>query len=325
MPGAAAREGCRARLSLPAAAVTWILISPFVATARLLAAITLARRTSQSDVESVEGEQLGRLATVTALACGAALLHRVVPSLALLAPQWPVGAPHALFFISGLAIGALMPCTLGAITFAASFQTTLPPLCAGVLCTAGLTPAGALGKWSGRSRDRIDRRWVTVSLLLCFLWFARSGATGYLHPRLAWMLFLGAIAALICSLRARRYCSPSALAAPLVLALAIVVGPAGAPPVAQSVPVDALYPGEHLRFSGLTASDERTTSLTRSVMTCCRADAVILRLPLDRKLPVAEHTWIQAEGTIARRGSAFELRVERAARIAPPSDPFLYR
>jgi hypothetical protein len=108
---------------------------------------------------------------------------------------------------------------------------------------------------------------------------------------------------------------------PACLAIALV---AGSPPPAEStatVPLD-LYPGRTIDFIGTLSSERR--SVTRAAILCCRADAQVLALQLDQRVPLQAGAWVDVHGIAVDRDGRTLLHLESAHRIPAPADPFVY-
>jgi len=114
----------------------------------------------------------------------------------------------------------------------------------------------------------------------------------------------------------------NALAPALMLAALALGSPVPAYRGANESTLEDAFPGKYLDFTGELAPGGET--LVRYAITCCRADAAPIVLPLDRRLgPVGG--WAEVSGTLFVRRGAFALHVEHSRSVHRPSDPFIYR
>ena len=70
--------------------------------------------------------------------------------------------------------------------------------------------------------------------------------------------------------------------------------------------------------------DGRHAALVRYAITCCRADAMPIVVRLTRRR-IGDDAWLQVDGIVGADADGPVLIPDRVARIAPPSDPFVYR
>ncbi len=130
-----------------------------------------------------------------------------------------------------------------------------------------------------------------------------------------------ALACTIYAFRSRATLSLKTAALPIAMVVAIVIGAPAPAYTANENTMSDLYPGEHLSFTGAYEHG----ALVRYAITCCRADAAPVAIHLAQSPRVREHDWVYAIGVIVRSGSTLALQAQRVDRIAPPTDPFLYR
>lgn len=86
-----------------------------------------------------------------------------------------------------------------------------------------------------------------------------------------------------------------------------------------------LFPGERLKFTGALSCAEKVCAIVRYAITCCRADAAPVAVRLDRPLRYSAGTWLRVDGHIDSIRGDLRLVAYRMDRIAPPTDPFIYR
>lgn len=321
--------GCGAlprALSVPGAILCTLAFGPGAALARWLAGLALALRPGPSGHAAHRSENadalnaLGELLPIVLL--GALLSHAWSANAAAL-PRLPDPAQ----LVAGLALGALLPCDLGAVILAATLRGGAPWLAYGVL--GGGTLCDALRQRHAataqpRPGSAADARLMRGGLALACLLVAARGGNGLVHPRLIPALILGAAFA------AAR--APGASSAPraagwaaLTMLAAALSTPAPPPVSASAATLDDLFVTRAVTFTGAIDQRERTTLLVRYAITCCRADAAPLALRLDRRLPQANASWATVDGTIERDTRGFFLHVKSYRSIMPPADPFLYR
>ncbi len=110
--------------------------------------------------------------------------------------------------------------------------------------------------------------------------------------------------------------------APAALGIALI---AGSPPPAESaatIPLD-LYPSRAVSFVGYVAKN-RPDTLVRSAILCCRADAQMLSITLDRRLASRAGAWISVRGVAISRDGTLLLRADAVRPVERPADPYLY-
>jgi uncharacterized membrane protein YcgQ (UPF0703/DUF1980 family) len=80
-----------------------------------------------------------------------------------------------------------------------------------------------------------------------------------------------------------------------------------------------------LTFTGVLTRQGRSCALVRYAITCCRADAAPIAVRLDRTPSYPAGTWLRVKGQIESLRGDLRLDPQQVERIAPPSDPFVYR
>jgi putative membrane protein len=103
-----------------------------------------------------------------------------------------------------------------------------------------------------------------------------------------------------------------------------VAGAAADPAYAE---VANLRDGSRVRLLGFASIADSATSfhLTRFLVSCCAADALPVRVPVeagDLGVPEAD-TWLTVTGTLRKRGRAFGVVADSITPTAAPSDPYL--
>jgi len=294
--GAGAYAGCGcgggpSARSLPAALAAAALFGWPAAIARFCSAVIFARLARAHD-RSESKELLEALVGLVPAALLAATIALYAPLLSLR------GLSPALAFIAGLALGAAAsPCALGGVALAASLRVLSPLAAAGVLCTAGVIDIYAFGIL--HACDRLRHRRGP----------ARSGARA---------------SALHDSAGPRRTLLPGTLAAALIVAV-VLGAPAPVYRATETTLTDA-FPGERVNFTGVAVAERGASALVRYAILCCRADASPVTLAVDRDLRGDDGRWLRADGVLARtHDGSLRLRVQTLERVAPPSDPFVYR
>jgi uncharacterized protein DUF1980 len=312
-----------AALALPALALTWISFGPVVSVARAAAALIVLfvrlRRSSAPRLEAaVERDPLAELTTL-ALASGlASLVAELIRAHVVLA-HGLVGAAASLSL--GAVIGIIAPCATSGLAAAIALRAADPWAAFGLLATSGIFSLHTLRLAAPQVRDA---RFAFALLgFVCLIVWAR-GTHGFLNPRFGLVLPSGALLASIAAIRRTPTRSSVSFAAPAMVLSALVLG---SPPPLDStatVPVD-LYPGRSVAFTGRIArSDSSTTTLVRSALLCCRADAQQLSLTLDRRLAAKPGMWVDVRGVAVARNRSLVLRVDSIRVVTPPEDPYLY-
>jgi hypothetical protein len=320
-------------LALPALALTWISFGPVVAGARAVAAlllviIRLRRHRNESPDAAIERDPLGELAALAATSFAASLLAESLGAHPALA-QSAGGALAAL--VLGAFVGCLAPCATAGIGAAIALRAADPWASFGLLATSGIVAFHVPSNTSTRvvSSDADGRRWnarlVYVALALACLSLWLRGTHGFLNPRFALVVPAGAVLATIAALRRTTTTrSRAPFLAPSVVLAALVFGSPSPPDSTATIPLD-LYPGRRVEFTGRVAqSDASSTTLVRAAILCCRADARMLSLRLDRHVGAAQGSWVDVRGTVASAERGPALRVERLLHVSPPADPYLY-
>ncbi|MBV8117364.1 MAG: hypothetical protein JOZ01_05275 [Candidatus Eremiobacteraeota bacterium] len=304
--------------SIPAAIATAALFGPWIAALRFGAALIVAllpkgRAHAHDDAPILDDL---RPLYVPAVLCG--ICVTLAPILDL---------PHRSAIVQ-LAIGAALgffaaPCALGGVALAAALRVQSPLASAAVLAIAGIVD---LRVWWHPHETRAARDRMSYALIgsACALVAYRHGAS-LVHPRLTWPLWTCAI---VCAMYAFRTHSRDAIVHrtfAVALVAAVVLGCVPPPPVATAATLDDAYPGERVDFTGMYA-ESPAPRVVRYAITCCRADAAPVAVPLAGPIRDARGSWIRVRGVLARTASG-GLALERtnAVPVAPPSDPFIYR
>jgi hypothetical protein len=316
--------------SLPAAAATWMVFGPAVALARFGAAaatsLLLLRRIRHADCDRHEGGQtheppavLGELASLlpAALLSGAAMQ--------LFASFDARHASAVLQTVAGGLFGFVCaPCALGSIALAGALHARAPLSATSFLCVSGVVDLRAFARHRACGSARHDALAYAVLTAACAIVAVRRG-DALVHPVIAVALAACAVLALGLAVAHRKRQSPGARVAPvLMLAGALIAAP---PPVyrATETTLADLFPGERLSFTGVLVHDGAHDALVRYAITCCRADASPVAIRLDRTPPYGAGTWLRADGIVAAGDGGMRLNARKIVRVAPPSDPFVYR
>jgi hypothetical protein len=319
--GCGCARGPSAR-SLPAAAATCLVFGPWVAAARFIAAMVVARFTSPKCDRAKDShampsllEGLNELLTAASFA-GAASQFVALFDLAKLPP--PLAA------LTGIALGfAAAPCGLGSVAIAGALRASAPFCAAGFLCIAGIFDLRSLTV----ARARRTMPDATAYLMLgCALGIvaARHG-DALVHPALTPVYACCAVVSLTSAVVYRRFHNLPARLAPAILLAGAVLAAPPPPYRATETTMTDLFPGERLAFAGRLVRDGDAVALVRYAVTCCRADAAPIVVRLDRAPRAQTGGWVRAEGAIASVRGEFRLVAQRVDAIAPPADPFVYR
>jgi hypothetical protein len=317
--GCGCTSGPSAR-SLPAAVATALSFGPFVACARLAAALLCARvLRSRNACNAVKPAQplaeLGALLPAALLAGAAYQFFSTVD-------------PSKLSPFADVVLGATLgfcaaPCGLGAVAVAAALRARTPLAAAAFLCVAGIADLRAF-QGSAHLREEHD---AFAYLLLT----AALGVVAWRHgdamirPSIAVAAGCCALVALGYALVFRRQQSPRSRIAPaLMLAGALIGAPPPAYHATETTLAD-LFAGERLSFTGRLTRQGSHAALVRYAITCCRADAVPIAVRLASPTRDSEGAWLRVDGSIEDVGGDLRLVAHRIARIAPPGDPFVYR
>ena len=318
--GCGCGDGPSAR-SLPAAAAAWLVFGAPVAVARLLAGLLASRLLRRRSPQCGASGASHPLRELAALLPAAALAGAAMQ---LLGGIDPARLPPFAQALLGAALGFVAaPCGLGAVALAGALRVRAPVAAAAFLCIAGIADLRALRPRShaGPGHDAFAYALLAGALAVVA---ARRG-DALVHPALAAPLWCCAVAAAVYAVGHRRErCAAARVAPALMLAGAL----AGAPPPqyrATETTLTDLFAGERVTFSGALERDGSQSAVVRYAIACCRADAVPVAVRLDRAPPFANGTWVRVDGRIEGAGGDLRLVPARVDRIAPPSDPFLYR
>ena len=330
-----------AALSLPSLALTWFAFGPTIALLRAAAAICMmlvarhspARRPTRADEPHGDPtDPIRELATIGASSFAAALvvefMHAHSPWMAAL----PIAPRFLISFTLGALAGAVMPCGTAGIGAAAAFRLTSTPAAFGLLATSGffslwrLRPSSPFGRRSVNVSGYVSARFTYASLATACACFALWGTHGFLNPRFLPLVVLGASTCAFAALRDLQTSMRTASLVPAALLLALV---AGSPPPSEAVatvPI-GLYPGEPFAFTGRVAAarDPRSpTRLLRAAILCCRADAQMFAVTLERHVAAPANAWIAARGAMSLQDGRLILRTSAVAAAPEPKDPYFY-
>jgi hypothetical protein len=309
--------------SLPAAAATWLLFGPIVALLRVLAASAVAYALERNHRCAGQTQTPTHLLAELAAVFPAALLAGA--AIQLFAGVDPARMPPLAQMIAGALLGfSAAPCGLGAVTLAGALHARAPLAAAAFLCVAGILDLRALR--IARSHKAMQHDGLAYALLAAALGVvALRRGDALVHPAIAAALGFCAIVTLAAAFRYRRCTSPVARLAPGLMLIGALAGAPAPQYTATETTLADLFPGERLVFTGALSRDGRYDALVRYAITCCRADAAPVAVRLDRALPYAAGTWLRVDGAIARANDELRLHPQRVERVAPPSDPFIYR
>jgi hypothetical protein len=303
--------------SLPAFAAAWIVFGPFVAAARLGAAIAVERLVVKRACVRNHASMLGDLAAIVPFALGAAALAPLLPAIAgSHAPRQLAGAVAALVaFVAS-------PCALGAVGIAAVARQTAPAAAVGFLCVAGIFD---LRTWV-RSREHPEGHdciAYALAAIACTIVAIRNGAA-LVNPRIAPALWICAIVFAYLAHRYRMQARPALRIAPaIMLAGCILSAPPPIYAATETTLADA-FPGERIDFTGTVERAGEIATLVRYAITCCRADAAPVAIRLDSAAKV-RGGWAHARGTLVMHEGELRLHVDSIEPVAAPLDPFIYR
>jgi len=320
--------GTPAALSLPATALCWLNFGPAVALARFAAALLLARRTRSAASPAAaadDDDPLAQLAAIAAPAFAFGVAAALIPSV----PVFPPGAAPWLPWleiIAGAGAGAIAPCATTAVALAGSMRGGAPLAAAGVLLTAGLVrfPRPRAAETARPEQPAQSARIPLALLTAACIAVAIGDGGGFVHPRLVPLIWLASAGAAVAIRRSQTTTARHPAAAPLVLLVALAFGSPLPQAGAGSASLDDVYPGETIAFTGRAILRDGATALVRYAMTCCRADATAIVVPLDRALPVPPNAWVALTGSIAAGDHRYVL-VRSWHIVVRPDDPYLYR
>lgn len=317
--GCGCASGPSAR-SLPAAAATAIVFGVPIAIARYLAALLVARalRTVRPERCAVATHPLAELADVLPAAILAGVALQVAAAF----------DPGRLPPVAGALFGAVLgfvaaPCGLGTVPLAGALRVRAPIAAAAFLCVAGIVDARAL-----RARAHAHERHDALGYALLAAALAVVGARhgdALVHPVMSIPLLCSACVAAIYAVAHRRERSAGGRVAPALMLAGALLGAAPPQYHATETTLADLFAGERLTFTGQLARNNAASAVVRYAITCCRADASPVAVRLDRSPPFAAGTWLRVDGHIESIGGEFCLVTQHIARIAPPTDPFIYR
>jgi len=303
--------------SLPAFAAAWMVFGPFVAAARLGAAIVVERMISKRSCAQAHPSMLGDLAAIVPFAVLGAAVAPLLPAIA------GTHAPRPFVALAAAAIAfAASPCGLGTIGVAAIARQSAPAAAAAFLCVAGIFD---LRTWIRPPKHEGGHDFVAYVLaaIACAIVAARGGSA-LVNPRFVPALWACAICFAYLSYAYRRQSRMKLRVAPAIMLAGCVLS--APPPVysaTQTTLADA-FPGERIDFTGTLGRSGATTTLVRYAITCCRADAAPVVIRLD-SAPKIRAGWAHARGTLVARADGLRLRADSIEPVPAPADPFTYR
>lgn len=308
--------------SLPATAAAWFVFGAPVAIARCLAALLAARllraRAGRRRFGEESANPLGELAAILP---AAALTGAAMQIFARFDPARLSPAGNAML---GAALGfAAAPCALGAVALAGALRTHAPIAAAAFLCVAGIVDLRALRSLGHRDSGHDAFGYALLALALGAV--AAKHGDALVHPALSAPLGCCALAAACYAVRHRRERCGAARVAPALMLFGALVGAAPPSYHATETTLTDIFPGERLTFTGVLARQGSASAVVRYAITCCRADAAPVAVRLDRAPPFPAGTWLRVDGRVESAGGDLRLAPLRVERIAPPSDPFIYR
>lgn len=320
-PGPSAR-------SLPATAATWLVFGPAVAIARFLAAIAVARFVAAKTRHASEycdaaKHRAPQLLDELAAVLPAAFIAGAVTQLGAFIDVSRLTPPVQVF--GGALLGfAAAPCGIGAVGVAGAMHGRAPLAAAAFLCIAGIADLRTFAR--SRASHPHAHDVLAYALLASALGIVgwRHG-NALVHPAIGVLLLVCSAVAIVLALVHRTRQSAGVRCAPaLMLAGALVTAP---PPAyrATETTLSDLFPGEHVTFTGSVTRAASTAALVRYAITCCRADAAPVVVRLAHPPPFPAGTWLRVDGTIATDGGEPRLVTQQLERVAPPTDPFIYR
>jgi hypothetical protein len=313
--------------SLPATAAAWLVFGPAVAIARLVAAIAVARIVAAKSRH--RGESCHATSGAPALLdeldamLPAAFAAGAMTQLAAFVDVRHLTPPAQV--LGGTLLGfAMAPCGIGTVAVAGALHGRAPLAAAAFLCIAGIADLRAFARRQSFCARRHDvLAYALLAAALGIVGWRHGGAL--VHPAIGVPLLVCCAVSLVFASIYRRQQNAAARFAPaLMLAGALVTAP---PPAyhATETTLTELFPGEHLTFTGSVTRNAGATALVRYAITCCRADAAPVVVRLAHVPPFPAGTWVRVDGTIAIDARGPQLVSQRIERIAPPTDPFIYR
>lgn len=306
--------------SLPAAAATWLVFGPCVALARFGGAVIAARLLSRGRSSCARDEELRPLSELAGVVPAALLAGAATQLSTSFDPARLTTLESAL---GGAFFGFVAaPCGIGVVAVAGALREHDPIAAAGFLCVAGIADARALRRPSHGAKSTDTFAYLMLATALGIVALRHGDAL--VHPVFAAPVAVCAVAACCLALFApRRRCADVRIAPAVMLAGSLL----GAPPPrynATETTMRDLFAGERLSFTGTLVRASGTSAIVRYAITCCRADAAPIAVRLDGAPAYETGTWLRVDGVLEDRAGAMQLKARRVARVAAPSDPFLY-
>lgn len=326
--------GGPAARSLPAAAATLLAFGPWIALARLAAAIAIGRfleRQPQHGTcpdDALDGgpdSPLGELAALVPYGFAAGAIAHALPFAGDLGRLPPVAAAS----LGAILAFVLAPCGLGAVGVAGALRATAPFAAVGFLCVAGIADARTFARVKVRGGES------GLAYALCALacaYVAAHNGDALVHPRFTAPLWIGTAAFAVLAVTRRSTIDMRVLAAPAVMLAAIALGAPAPIYRATATSLGDAFAGESLSFTGVVTRNTvagsartATTALVRYAITCCRADAAPVVVQLRDDVPQRNGSWLRADGTLESHNGLLQLHIHSAQPIPPPTDPYIYR
>lgn len=308
--------------SIPAAAFAWLAFGPLLALARVAAAAIVDRRLRsdprRASCAHESTDPICELERLVPFAIAAAIGSQIAARAEL---------SHANLFLQ-IAAGAAMgffasPCAIGSVAAASALRVHAAAAAAAFLCVAGVVDLNALRPVKSAEGKRGDAFAYALLAIGAAVIAYRHGAE-LVRPAFAPALAVCAVAAAALAFARRNERAAPVRVSPAVVLLGALI--AAPPPIyrATETTLTAVFPGEHLSFTGVLTRDRRAAALVRYAITCCRADAAPVVIRLARPANVAPGTWARADGIIIGTAEGMALSEERVTPVPAPADPFLY-
>jgi hypothetical protein len=307
--------------SLPAGVATWLFFGPLVATGRFAAALLCARLLHARTACANHMPALQPLAELAALLpasllAGAAFVCFAAFDPAALSPVGEIALGGTLGFCAA-------PCGLGAVAVAAALRARAPLAAAAFLCVAGIADLRALHRVAHRREEHDALAYALLAVALALV--AWRHGDSLIRPSIAAAAGACAVVTIVYATIYRKHQSWRSRIAPGLMLAGVL---AGAPPPsyhATETTLADLFAGEHLSFTGRLTREGARAALVRYAITCCRADAAPVAVRVDPAPRASDGAWLHVEGNIESVAGSLRLVPHAVARIAPPTDPFIYR
>ena len=316
--GCGCSHGAGAR-SIPAAIACAAVFGPFVAVARWIAAIVVntLRRNASHAHDRDDAPIVSDLTTLAPAAVLAGVINVAASALSLSHCSAPVQ------LIAGVTFGFIAaPCALGGVALASALHAQSPLASYAMLGVAGIVDLRVW--WRPRTRRAYgDRATYAMLALSCAIVAYQHGAS-LIHPRLTLVLWGCTVYVLYLAIRSQSVTAPVQRLVAASLVAAVLTGSPPPPEITTEAAIDALYPGERIDFTGEYQTSANGARVVRYGITCCRADARPVCIPLANQLAIHRGAWVNVRGTVRRRGDALVVAASSIRQVAPPIDPFVY-